>query len=68
MKYNGVYDELEYLKEKISKLENMSVNMKLALIQISLELGWSDTAIKNIIGAFDNELEFFRNSMEKSKL
>ncbi|GAA3648685.1 hypothetical protein [Asaccharospora irregularis] len=68
MKYNGVYDELEYLKEKISKLENMSVNMKLALIQISLELGWSDTAIKNVIGAFDNELEFFRNSMEKFKL
>lgn len=66
MKYNGVYDELEYLKEKISKLENMSVNMKLALIQISLELGWSDTAIKNVIGAFDNELEFFRNTIEKS--
>lgn len=68
MKYNGVYDEVEFLKEKISKLENMSVDMKLALIQISLELGWSDTAIKNVIGAFDNELEFFRNSMEKSKL
>lgn len=68
MKYNGVYDEVESLKEKISKLENMSVDMKLALIQISLELGWSDTAIKNVIGAFDNELEFFRNSMKKSKL
>lgn len=65
---NGIYDEIKFLKEKINKLENKSIDIKLALIQILLELGWSDTEIKNVIGAFDNELEFFRRSMEKSKL
>lgn len=63
----GLYDDIAYLKEKIFMLEKRTVDMKLTCIQICMQIGWNDEQIKNVVGAFDNELEFFRSCMEKSK-
>lgn len=58
-----VYNDIEYLKEQITKLENRSIDMKLAFIQICIQIGWTDEQIKNVVGASDNELEFFRKDI-----
>lgn len=58
-----VYNDIEYLKEQITKLENRSIDIKLALIQICVQIGWTDEQIKNVVGASDNELEFFRKDI-----
>lgn len=62
---NNVYDDISYLKEHIDKLESRTINMKFALIQMSMDIGWTDEQIKNVIGAFDDELEFFRDNMKE---
>lgn len=59
-------NDINYLKERISMLENRANSMKFTFIQICMDIGWTDEQIKNIVGAFDDELEFFRHSMEKS--
>lgn len=62
---NHIYDDISYLKEYIDKLESRTINMKFALIQMSMDIGWTDEQIKNVIGAFDDELEFFRGDMKE---
>lgn len=62
---NNIYDDRSCLKEHIDKLENRIMNMKFALIQMSMDIGWTNEQIKNVIGAFDDELEFFTDNMKK---
>lgn len=63
-----LYDDIKHLKEKIFMLENRTIDMKLICIQICMQMGWTDEQLKNVVGAFDNELEFFRSCMDNPKL
>lgn len=56
----SIENSLIDLRERIDKLENQNLNMRLIAIQLAISAGWKDSEILNVIGSSIDELKFLR--------
>lgn len=57
--FDDIYDEIKYLREKVTDLNNKMFDMRFNIIQLAISLdNWTEEDVKNILGATDEEVKY----------